>query len=1367
MSTPSNFYAEKILAQHPLGMWSLDDESSYLTKINEAGRQLSTWTQTGGTATSGYDSSAPFPLSYTTTITGTATPSYAADAKVYLSSASAFSSNTFTISFYLKTQYVCSVYAGYGSGNVRNISGVTWNVSYLEFTTSSSHGFSAGEYVEVSGVSPDIYDGSGVVSATGLTSTKFRLYTSRPNQGAGSGGQVSGGKTQSKFINPADYPTNSWIPISFTFDDNVTSQNILISFSYSQTSPQFFVNGLTVGKDSQPFNGESLGQTSISIPANISTTLTNAIETKSYGTQEYSAYYVCDSNNVYAKNSGTSMCYGSNTSTRIYPYTTPGQPSFIFPAFGMLNETGRYKGLTLQTLIRITANNSVPKKIMGPLASTDGVYVTKDIISLKIGNSIDSFPLSEMYRPMVMQLKIGNGFAKLSIDGEEIISLQIDNSALVLPARLDGSSKSQDWFGVYAYTDIPLIEIGSLAIYPYESSDAMAKLNFVYAQAVSIPTISNSSFGQTISPDFALANYVNNYNYPSFQAKWEQATILENLDILENDALSAKEFQKPGTVTSLYDSEKLFLDVYETYVASGETNTFINLKPSTVVAASGRSWTTNQGYLSANLSGENDYLSSCIYGVFKSLESSGTEQILLKITNMLNNDYFQVSIINTTIYYKYKYANGSEIEIARKSITQNVTFAVGFDVQKLINSNTELASFFSNKTNLQFFVAGQSALTNTFSGNIYKVGLSSLRNSADILSLFDVGGTVAINTQTPTYSAPNITLTTASAHGFSVGQKVEIVGVTPLGYNGVWTTQTGTTASTLVVNIGSNPGAITVIGSVTGTAGILSDSTSFASLLSKTASYSIYGLNAFGKITLDAGTTGYWQDYVPLSKLAKTVVNELGNKATSLDFIQINLDYEEPRTYSSGNFVTSGLPIRGYVTFQTLASGANKDLTTFGTTVAASATRMINASTFSATTKYEFVNGMIIYPPTNVDISTLAIVLHLDISTEASLTKPIRTRFIQLGAQSFNKNMPNKLGTKYAMDVYPYAYDAQGSNTAPTYPYNYNIQNPYLIYKQANPHLYLTRHSGFRIIGTLPTAYHRGVYAKLGDFSPDKQITSLQMAILSDFESFSGSSKTIFSIKTNSGEMRFYTGVVAGSTTKAEILTDSSIPVIYYLNGRKVGTPVINVNEWNVLGISFVEPLDVSNSQGTIFVRSDILVNDISCHYADAAEIAQKSSPLLWSQIDDNKWRIPVPTQTPTRVANSITLNTTGNHNLVVGEVLTFYDIQPSSYGVGFGGGTLKISKRDSDTSFTYENAYAVTSPITTAGTVAGTWQYSSIPNYYSLYGSSPDTIYDQFVGRNKVVIDIQDDSPVMQLNQYQYLAYVDVKTDTFILDVK
>ena len=59
-----------------------------------------------------------------------------------------------------------------------------------------------------------------------------------------------------------------------------------------------------------------------------------------------------------------------------------------------------------------------------------------------------------------------------------------------------------------------------------------------------------------------------------------------------------------------------------------------------------------------------------------------------------------------------------------------------------------------------------------------------------------------------------ITFTTTYPHGISSGQTVVVSGVTPAGYNGTWTAQSGTTGSTLVLNIGSNPGAITIAGKI-------------------------------------------------------------------------------------------------------------------------------------------------------------------------------------------------------------------------------------------------------------------------------------------------------------------------------------------------------------------------------------------------------------------------------------------------------------------------------------------------------------------------------------------------------------------------
>jgi len=72
--------------------------------------------------------------------------------------------------------------------------------------------------------------------------------------------------------------------------------------------------------------------------------------------------------------------------------------------------------------------------------------------------------------------------------------------------------------------------------------------------------------------------------------------------------------------------------------------------------------------------------------------------------------------------------------------------------------------------------------------------------------------TVVIPVQTPNGSTI-IKVATATPHGFTAGKTLVISGVTPSGYNGIWTTQPGTTGSILVLNIGSNPGKITAAGS--------------------------------------------------------------------------------------------------------------------------------------------------------------------------------------------------------------------------------------------------------------------------------------------------------------------------------------------------------------------------------------------------------------------------------------------------------------------------------------------------------------------------------------------------------------------------
>jgi hypothetical protein len=64
------------------------------------------------------------------------------------------------------------------------------------------------------------------------------------------------------------------------------------------------------------------------------------------------------------------------------------------------------------------------------------------------------------------------------------------------------------------------------------------------------------------------------------------------------------------------------------------------------------------------------------------------------------------------------------------------------------------------------------------------------------------------------WSGEVVTATTTTPHGVAVGQWFQIAGVTPTGYNGYFQAQTGTTGSTLVYNLATNPGAETILGTL-------------------------------------------------------------------------------------------------------------------------------------------------------------------------------------------------------------------------------------------------------------------------------------------------------------------------------------------------------------------------------------------------------------------------------------------------------------------------------------------------------------------------------------------------------------------------
>ena len=100
---------------------------------------------------------------------------------------------------------------------------------------------------------------------------------------------------------------------------------------------------------------------------------------------------------------------------------------------------------------------------------------------------------------------------------------------------------------------------------------------------------------------------------------------------------------------------------------------------------------------------------------------------------------------------------------------------------------------------------------------------------------------------TLSWSGGVVTATTSAAHGVAVGQWFQVVGMTPAGYNGWWQAQAGTTGSTIVWNLATNPGAETVLGTIVANqvanAGITSSEFSAAAIFWVTLNYNPSPIN--------------------------------------------------------------------------------------------------------------------------------------------------------------------------------------------------------------------------------------------------------------------------------------------------------------------------------------------------------------------------------------------------------------------------------------------------------------------------------------------------------------------------------------------
>jgi hypothetical protein len=1233
MSIPSNLYAEKVFAEHPTGLWALDDTADYISLLSESQRNLSNWTIVGGTYQN-YSQSIdePFINSYVGKIT--AIPTDSELASIIATSNEIMSLRDFNT--YLKTFSV----GGYFYSESAYIAGLEIGYQYTDTT---------------------------------------------------SGDEIVHLKNYDTVIN------SNWIFISETFDTPPDDTNIRLVFKInfiggSETDDVFLVNGISLGQWSEEFASTSLGVEAIDIPSTISIAPQKGVISKCYGLQELDAYYLVSDNMLKAKNSGIPIVYGTSGLTTIYPNTD--LPSLIVPGSGLLNESGKFKQYTFETWLRINSYSNERKRIIGPIASEDGIYVDGPAIGLKVGDEYGTYYVGEWTRPMLIHMRIGKDTASLVINGQEVISLNYLTESLSLPSILDESLKDQDWIGFYAYDDIYPIEVDCVGIYPYIVATAVAKRRFVFGQGVDIPENINTSYsGTSVFIDYSFADYTSNYSYPKI-GSWDQA-FNDNTSIV-NKSLSVVSNPLPETILSSKTEEELFLDCK--LIQSSDTRNFLSFRPNT-------SWNSVSGYLFFK---NFDFIKtpiSAFYGCFRLPSVSSSAQTLFRIEKENTNSYFLIQLLNNQISYIINYNGTSETIYSPLVAEPGELVDVGLNIPAFVSRFGNPASdFFGSLSDLRMYVGGDKNGLSTFTGKIYNVGVCTAYNFQKIRSLFNEIGVPVWNEDL-----------------FSVYQNNQLINID----GGI-----DTTSFHLPL------GEYTVNGALTGGGVVVAEEDS---LLDHVASYTLLPEIVFDTYKLTVSASAYWEDQLPLTYFAESVLDKRGDQYFDLDFVQFNIDYPIPsktiaietepepwtyaelsdeygtpvqRTYESlDNYLftgyndyedlknkiakdykydTDGSIVKSYVTFQYTDLGANQTYYYFTKTERPSRDGVLIPGSDWMTTKYEVVDNMIIYPPTGVDFNDLSIVTHIEMNVKNSETNNVLIKKLSYASQALNESDASPIGTRFGTSIYPY--------TKTGIYYNFKKNNPFAIYTGSSPYLYLTKTSGIQLKGKYDPLVNRGLLVPVNESRAEGfKVIAMQMAIRFDGEYFPYAPTQIFEIQSKDSYLKFYMVANDPSGRRAKIYAiDANTGLIqngigFYWNGKIVKEPVITLQEWGFLGINFANSLNFSFFEGAVRLTGPLLFNSLSYYQSTNLQEVQNIAERPWFRV---------------KVLGSSPLD------------WEFWD-SPSF-----------------------------------------NWNKVLVLSETSYYGVNPSDVYKSYTGTNKIIVD--DDRPV-RFEEYAYTIFTDVKWSQFV----
>jgi hypothetical protein len=497
--------------------------------------------------------------------------------------------------------------------------------------------------------------------------------------------------------------------------------------------------------------------------------------TDNYGfVKNNDGYYIVENNKMLAINSTLPMVFGSGDITEIKA-SPSGGPSIVFPGKGFFHENGKFQEVTAEFWLKINSQVSSPKKIFGPVSTEDGLYVEDKYITLRLGPYEKSYFIHKWYRPMLIDIRYTPFFVSVLINGDVAIEQQI------IPINLDFPESlffNNDWVAFYGHEDTPQFEVDCLAIYPYAVAEQAAKRKFVYGQGVGpLDEVTKKFGGNSLTIDFPFAEYTKNIIYPDM-TKWFSgfySNIESDSKFITVPTYQPAAFSYVGEdltpfnldrsrrtwgglkSSSLWSqwiigqwravSQSREIDPeYDNYFIQiqGSEKTFIKLKPSPA-------YQNLFGSLAFTSMNPLVDLLNSILGVFsinlsELNETEENEMMLMHFKNNATGNIFKI-ILNKSGKIQYIYNNSVIKEQNFTFVDEDKEFVVGIKIDDFSRSYAAtVRNFFSNQQNIELNVGGFGR--NTFPGKIYRVIFNnSFFTRKDTLAQYSNDGVAIYNNQ--------------------------------------------------------------------------------------------------------------------------------------------------------------------------------------------------------------------------------------------------------------------------------------------------------------------------------------------------------------------------------------------------------------------------------------------------------------------------------------------------------------------------------------------------------------------------------------------------------------------------------------------